>query len=263
MTSPSPRVSAWLHYGWQRLGKFYAPWLHERQGIDLASGACVNRFSRSKHALMVNASKKLVLAAPQREFRMQVLPLEATLSRPQLMEILQARRVVTKDTAIDVLVEPMERASIAVFSLSCAQREAWQSCYQTPARFIVAIEPDVHALSRYAQHQHAAHQPWLVTTPQQNTLYWPTAWPWGYHAEPLPAVTFERASLHLALHTAIRRACLMTNNEAPNQEALRLAGSLSLCQHWQRGVDDIEWHASDEPHPVAAGAALKTQRRWV
>lgn len=262
MGSPSLRVSRWLHYGQQQLGALCAPWLHERQGVDLASGVRVTHSVRGKHTLTTRTVRKLVLAAPQREFRMQVIPLEATLSHSQLMDVLRSRGMVAEDTAIDVLAEPLEHVSIAVFSLALTQRKAWQVCYQASSSSVAAIEPDVHALWRYARCQHATDQAWLVAMPQQTTLYWPTAWPWGYHAEPLPAIGLGRDNLHAVLHTTVRRACLMTNNEAPREKALRLTGTSPLCDHWQISVDDIEWLAIEGPHPVAAGAAMKARRRW-
>ncbi len=247
----------------QRIGSRYAPGINERQGIDLASGARASRCGASKHAFTLRRRQALVLAVPQRAFQLHIVPFEPPLSREQIMAVLQSRRMCARDQCLDLLVEPEERRSVAVFSLPRVQTEQWRAHYATTQEKIVAIEPDCHALWRYAQRQQADHQAWLVAMPKGSALYWPAAWPWAYHAEPLPsACALAPEDARHTLYSTVRRAGLMTGNDEPCQFPIRLAGSAALCQRWRACGDRFGWQCCGDVHPIAAGAALKGRRRW-
>lgn len=245
---------------WPRL--FSAPFLHERQGIDLTSGACDTRVVRRYRFLTPKAPRVLVLAAPMHSFRMQIMPLEAKLSRQQVMTVLRARELIQDDMAVDLLVAPDDQNTIAVFTLPLSQCEAWQASYRSSTTHIAALEPDSHALWRYAKQQRSTQHGWLIAMPRQSTLYWPAPWPWGYHAEPLHEPLGAGEEPHHALHTALRRASLMTSNDAPYHLPLMLAGDEQSCRNWLAFAEDVHWQCCKGPHPVAAGAALKTRGRW-
>ena len=230
---------------------------YERRGVDLATGQWVGNPAAGAKRL------RIIAAAPANAFRCQVIPLASSMTRAQQMALLKAKGWVLEAQAVDLLAAP-EQMALAVFTLPEAQREAW--CHQIArhGHRLVALEPDVHALWRYAFKQCLTHQAWLTVHQQRATLYWPTPWPWGYHAEP---VILDNAATAAgcanALMTALRRAQLMTGRESPHRYSILFAGQPSSWALWQSvGEHGIRWQRVHELSPVAAGAALKPRERW-
>lgn len=241
---------------------FSGLWRYERQGVDVVS-ACSASFTHHRRSASRPARTAVVLAAPQQAFHMQKVALEHVLPRPQMLAVLHSRGMLTDETVMDVMIEPRERTSVAVFSLNRAQCDVWQQQYTLAHQRVVAIEPAGHALWRYAQQQHVTQQAWLIATAHSATLYWPAEWPWGYHTEPLPLEIAEYAPSEEMLQATVRRAALMTGNDAPLQQPICVAGTRACSEQWQSCTHSVVWQAVSGVHPIAAGAALKSARRWV
>lgn len=256
-------IGAQLRQSMQRMRVHYALGINERQGIDLTTGARATCRTLSNPLFTLRRRRVLVAAAPQHAFRLHVVPLEPPLSQAHVMAVLSARGMDSDDMVTDFLMDPGERASAAVFSLPCAQCDQWLMPYSAASEQVVALEPDVHALWRQASRLRMEHHAWLIVDIRHATLYWPTAWPWGYHAEPLPLVLPQKEEdAHYVLHSTRRRVGVLTGNDAPASYAMLLAGPELLCQRWKASVHDVDWHLYNGPHPVAAGAMLKGRRRW-
>lgn len=259
MASSSDDKSTWYQHV---AFLFCAPWGYERKGVDVASACCASLPHR-RRSVSRPAQAMVVLAAPQQAFHMQKVPLEHVLSRAQVLAVLHSRGMLTDESVMDIMIEPSERTCIAVFSLNRAQCDAWQQQYTLTHQRIVAIEPAGHALWRYAQQQHATQQAWLIVTAHNATLYWPAEWPWGYHTELLPLEAVGSTPTEEILQATVRRAALMTGNDAPLQLPICLAGADAYSERWQSCVHSVVWQSMLGIHPVAAGAALKSARRWV
>lgn len=259
MAFSSARTGVWYRH---IAHLFRAPWGYKRQGVDVASASCA---SLPRYRLGVSRSMRtaIVLAAPQQAFHMQKVPLEHALSRSQVLAVLHSRGMLIDEMVMDVMMEPRERTSVAVFSLNRSQCHAWQQQYTFTHQRVVAIEPAGHALWRYAQQQHATHQAWLIATARSATLYWPAEWPWGYHTEPLPLEAAGHVPTEEMWQATVRRAALMTGNNAPVQQPICVVGTRACRECWQSCTHSVVWQPVPGVHPVAAGAALKSARRWV
>lgn len=254
------RIMAKLRSVIQGRPTFHNPLSYERHGIALTSGVSVGDF---EHGKCLHTRAIAVLAVPMAEFKVQIRAIDAKLSRQQLLSVLQAQGVIGDDESVDILSAPHDSSTVAVFSMSVEQREGYVAAYDRSNRHLVAIEPDCHALWRYARHQRLEQHGWLMTTSHQSTLFWPAEWPWGYHAE-----AFDNASIHDGtkandvLHTVIRRACLMTGNNEPCQCTLNVVGDKAIGQRWKGWLSGIDSQLINGVNPIVLGAAMKCRQRW-
>lgn len=255
ITAVSPAFAFW-HGCLHRWCQYFERSVH---GVELASGRAAKTTKGITEECSPSMHKRVVAAAPAADFRCRIVPLSSEIGYQAARNMLVARRWVKEEQPFDVMFSP-ERQSIAVFTLAPPRQDVWTNEAAKFGRRIVALEPDVHALWRYAERYGLSRQPWLVVHPVRTTLFWPAGWPWGYHAEPLCDEDAAEVSPEHVM-TAIRRACVMTGNDAPIEQPLRLAGGKRDV--WRDALcGQVSIETGHEYSPVAMGAALKPARCW-